>query len=477
MIDSFSVSRMYSSLFKFLKYEYLYTNLSFTRTSWVNIIQTISRCINVYKVYKHILVSNVYSYYMYDNYISTTDYNICNSFIKHCDISVISSYKYINTLSILMYLSSLKILVSIFNSNIEFIFYCSFLYYDYPYLLLILSNRLFKTYLIGYSQNIYSCIFNIGLSILSYNYIILCSFFNTYSIDIYNIFSSTIYISKYSFYIFNMLYSYMLSKLINYILVLDSKLNICNFSIHNYLLNMSTNIYRYIIYNSYSILMLYNNIYFELLNLYLFKFDIDLNIPYLSCLLDIDTYIYSKVSIQFTSYISNFIFNDIVLPIKIFIELNTYICSYSGNIEKSKSILIQNYTFSIYNIFKLLLIYTGVYIKLHEADSIIYTDYTNYYTTFIFIILFLFNYRLFSIIYLGIYIYIKNSISYIRFMLNYYIYNVVNYLNLCKYICTGNIYYSYYLDSSTFFLTGSVCKKSLFLSRFIRFNDLSNYNM
>ena len=463
--DFLYINRIYYSFIMVNKYMVvLWKRSNLLNLSYIFLIKYIFKFLFMFNLDKLYLYSVLYFYCISDNYVSSLELNKFTIFLKLLDCYNVSSYKYTYLLNVLFFLSVLKLLIYIMKINRIVVFICLLIYYEYPYLLLLLFNRIYLSHVIGIVLYKRNYLINKGLCVISYMFYILCMNIDNYNIHTYYCYSSLIYKSYISVYMLNSFYILIIYKSLyyNYIFLF----NLFNKKIY-ILWSILYMLSSYNICNNFTILMLYNNIYLNIINLCLFNLDIKLFSAYIMYNFDYYANSSSFYQIYFCSFLYKvFICMDVVVPLYLFIEVDNININYYGSVVYTSKI-----------------IYIG---SMYCIDMLVN-----------FLLVNMFNKYIFEYIFITLYLYIINicryNIVYIIFILvvNYinkltiYLYNYLLLFILCRRVLIDiNIYLMYklfinikyfnylyfnfyqYVDKITYFLTGSACKISLLLSRY-----------
>jgi len=425
---------------------------------------------------------NLSNYTIYDLYSNVEDLYIFINYTKSLGFRELCITTTSECVFLWLYVGSFKYIDILVHLNISVLIFISLLNYSFPYMSMLIGSYTIRVCLVGVFYNCYSGSYHIGLGISS-----LCKFFlSLFSVLLINKF--VVYLSLY-------IVSFSTAHNINYLL---SGYLLCrSFGIYyNVLLSLTIlNVYKFkvvklftIVYcalllNSYSIMCHNMVILFNYVTNLVFRFDQNEGSSFTLHAFDSEInsiwHMNSRIIVSYTAYISyKNIICDVVVPIVLYIELISTTINYYGVISIYNAVINSAGLFKYYDFLMCcaymksteLIAYMGymtpLYIKNMFNRSIL-SLYELYYVALNggleSIIVIYFYYVLFKV---GCSFIFTSSTFLGVYKLTYYTYPSV----------IASSYFSYYVDNITYYLTGSMCKVSNFLSRYNTCTIVNSYN-
>jgi len=455
--------------------------------------------------YSNLLLPNTYTAYLFSLYVYLSQ--IC--YLVYCCISgIYSAYDvYANGNELVSYINNIKILDStglsevgrfssyhmwlhfgiyklaklVFMSNYLVVIYASLFNYNFPYFFLFCSSSCASVFVFGYIYTLFTGLSHLGISLFS----IVSS-----SLSLYFDYCSS-YMSFY--YGLNLLiceFGFSIGCLLNCNLVSTSTY-ICNLyldyicGLHCFSYSIYYTIYGLLNFSMCSILVNYNFFFFEYCE-YIAVIDSYFYTPYL--FINNDN-VYSTVNMCISSIVifsSSFMcsysmLSDLIIPMNFFLESESFCINYYGSgvsycgVIKSCYLTITDYLYSYISLLGInfnSIVPSFISVYVHNYDIIlsyvsmyIFAHCINFYCDFYFYIEYIVVLYLFYIL---LNIHFVSSILYtfglVCIFYRLFVKNISLFLDL-------------YLDSSTYFLTGALCRMSKFVGRYRSSSELNMYNL
>lgn len=434
--------------------------------SWFECIKYLSTYLYTSFIYTYINYLTFNNYFLYDVYINIWETYALVEFFKKVSLVFFINTNVFFCNSLLLYLGFFKLVHLEYKCCMDLIYYCSHMDYKYPYLFLAFKK---SVYIVG-------CI-NIVSSVVAHNYLCVLSIYK-YIMGIYKKCNAFKFKHVWDGFICS---SVSIAPLIFEVLYnsVCYILSIIFFQYLNYLYNISLCVHFIDIskFSNYCILVPYGYYYFEYLST---SFISDQVYGSTYIFINVDSIGYTMqgmINLLFTHYILGYnMMYDLIIPIYLYIETNSINIDYYGYLYTNNAVIVQLLLFSISTIIIYYYsIFTSYLCLIFNVNTVLFNTSRFYINTCVYNLVkyaFFINFYINYILCKCVYIYCNLVISPTSTLIQLATFNNpllyrISFSHTLEFI-------PYYIDCSTYFLTGTYCHVSKFISRY-RDNTCMHY--